>query len=229
MAKRRTALQREYDKAYRNLQHRIRNIENRGYVVGNILPKQVKRPTRKSIEKLNRIKAPEIYAKSKAVNPETGEIITARERQKLDRRRAAQKAAETRRKNLESTYPEKMRNVSRETLEIEPTKSLPPLPSYGEIIVGNFKAEMARMPGDNGSRIIGFINDLINKEGLDAVATMLEEANNAGKMPNYGFLASGQEDLVIDALGEMLEFLPDVSESFKRDVIEDFEYHEGGY
>lgn len=225
MAKRRTALQREYDKAYRNLQRRISRIENRGYVVGNILPKEVKRPTRKSIEKLNRIKAPEIYAKSRAVNPETGEIITAKERQKLDRRRAAQKAAETRRRNKEK----KKENVSRETLEIEPPKALPPLPSYGEIIVGNFKAEMARMPGDNGKRIIGFVNDLINREGLDAVATMLEEANNAGKMPNYGFLASGQEELVIEALGEMLEFLPDVSDSFKRDVIEDFEYYEGGY
>lgn len=225
MAKRRrTQIQIAYNREYKNLQRRINRIEKKGFFVDDILPDCLKRPTRKSIEKLKEIKSPQIYSRARGVDPDTGEIISAEERKRINRSEAARRAAETRKAKQE--------NASRETF-VEPPKpdpvQLPPLPSYGEIIVSNFKAEMARMPGDNGRRIIGFINDLINREGLDSVATMLEEANNAGKMPSYGFLASGQEDLVIDALGEMLDFLPDVSDGFKQDVIDDFEYHEGGY
>lgn len=224
MAKRKVSkVRQQYDKEYRRVQRLIRANEDRGYLVEDILPERLIRPNKRSVANLQKINREYILNHAEAINPETGEIISARERNAIDRSYAAKRAAETRKARLNQ-------NVSRETINMEvPATPVPKLPSYGEIVVGNFKAEMARMPGGNGDRIIGFINDIINREGIDSVAEMLEEANNAGKMPSYNFLASGQEEMVIEALGEMLDFLPDVSDTFKRDVIEEFEYHEGGY
>lgn len=227
MAKRstKTATQKAYEREYNRVRRLLRENEQRGYLTEPLLPNRVKRPTKRSIARLEKINREYILDRAKAIDLETGEVISARERATRDRQRAAQKAAETRRQRQEQQI------VSRETSKppTPPTQPLPPLPSYSDIVVGNFKAEMARMPGGNSGKIIGFINGLIEDKGIDEVAVMLERANNAGKMPSYGFLASGQEDLVMEALGELLEFMPSMPQEDKEEIIDEWEAYEGGF
>ncbi len=76
MRKKKTEIQKEYDKAWRNLQRRIKKLEKQGYVVDTTI-KKAKVPRKKSIEKIKGISTPELIRASYKIDYETGEIIPA--------------------------------------------------------------------------------------------------------------------------------------------------------
>lgn len=95
-----STIREEYNKAYRNLQSRIRRQAKRGYV-GYTAPQKVKNPTRASIERLNRITAKDIRSAAKTfVSPSTGELTSfeSLNREHFNRRAASAKRAAIKRK-----------------------------------------------------------------------------------------------------------------------------------
>lgn len=103
MAKRKartSAVRQQYMKERRRIQNFLRSVEKRGYIgTEGILPDIPKTVTKASVNRLNKLKADEIYKKLKYIDRETGVIYSGARGRDIERAKAAKKGAETRRRN----------------------------------------------------------------------------------------------------------------------------------
>ena len=90
-----TPIQKAYKKQINRIKRLIRTYEKRGFVINYDLP-ALKRPNRRSIEKLKRINANDILEKS-AYTLDTGDIVSGYEARFILRQRAGRKGARTKR------------------------------------------------------------------------------------------------------------------------------------
>lgn len=95
-------IKRNYQKQVKRIKQTISRAEKRGYIVDYKLPEEPKRITKKSVERLQKVKPEDIYKKSKFVDKETGEIFSGLEGRKLERKKSAEKAKRTREANKKS-------------------------------------------------------------------------------------------------------------------------------
>ena len=216
MAKKLTQLQLDYKKQLKRLKQAVRRAEKRGYIVPeNVIPKQPKRITKKSVERLKKITTKEIYSKSEKLDFETGELIPGEVARKQERSEAAKKAAKTRK--------EKRYNAEKgESEYYEPQYET--FPSGADIIIGNFRAEMTRFPEVAQPIVNQWRDRLLRDYSKEDVAEMLENAAAQGLGVDYSI--AYREDLLLDRLSEMLDLLPGASTGNKMDIMEAMEYEE---
>lgn len=216
MAKKLTQLQLDYKKQVKRLKQAVRRAEKRGYIVPeNVIPKQPKRITKKSVERLKKITTDEIYSKSEKLGFETGELIPGKVARKQERSEAAKKAAKTRK--------EKRYNAEKgESEYYEPQYET--FPSGADIIIGNFRAEMTRFPEVAYPIVTQWLDRLLRDYSKEDVAEMLENAAAQGLGVDYSI--AYREDLLLDRLSEMLDLLPGASTGNKIDIMEAMEYEE---
>lgn len=216
MAKKLTQLQLDYKKQVKRLKQAVRRAEKRGYIVPeNVIPKQPKRITKKSVERLKKITTKEIYSKSEKLDFETGELIPGEVARKQERSESAKKAAKTRK--------EKRYNAEKgESEYYEPQYET--FPSAADIVIANFRAELARFPEVAQPIVNKWLDRLLNDYSKEDVAEMLENAAAQGLGIDYSI--AYREDLLLDRLSEMLELLPDASTGNKMDIMEALEYYE---
>lgn len=216
MAKKLTQLQLDYKKQVKRLKQAVRRAEKRGYIVPeNVIPKQPKRITKKSLERLKKITTDEIYLKSEKLDFETGELIPGKVARKQERSEAAKKAAKTRK--------EKRYNAEKgESEYYEPQYET--FPSGADIIIGNFRAEMTRFPEVAQPIVSQWLDRLLRDYSKEDVAEMLENAAAQGLGVDYSI--AYREDLLLDRLSEMLDLLPGASTGNKMDIMEAMEYEE---
>lgn len=216
MAKKLTQLQLDYKKQVKRLKQAVRRAEKRGYIVPeNVIPKQPKRITKKSVERLKKITTDEIYSKSEKLDFETGELIPGKLARKQERSEAAKKAAKTRK--------EKRYNAEKgESEYYEPQYET--FPSGADIIIGNFRAEMTRFPEVAYPIVTQWLDRLLRDYSKEDVAEMLENAAAQGLGVDYSI--AYREDLLLDRLSEMLDLLPGASTGNKIDIMEAMEYEE---
>lgn len=216
MAKKLTQLQLDYKKQVKRLKQAVRRAEKRGYIVPeNVIPKQPKRITKKSVERLKKITTKEIYSKSEKLDFETGELIPGEVARKQERSKSAKKAAKTRK--------EKRYNAEKgESEYYEPQYET--FPSGADIIIGNFRAEMTRFPEVAQPIVKQWLDRLLRDYSKEDVAEMLENAATQGLGVDYSI--AYREDLLLDRLSEMLDLLPGASTGNKFDIMEAIEYDE---
>ena len=216
MAKKLTQLQLDYKKQVKRLKQAVRRAEKRGYIVPeNVIPKQSKRITKKSVERLKKITTKEIYSKSEKLDFETGELIPGEVARKQERSESAKKAAKTRK--------EKRYNAEKgESEYYEPQYET--FPSGADIIIGNFKAEMTRFPEVAQPIVNKWLDRLLRDYSKEDVAEMLENAASQGLGVDYSI--AYREDLLLDRLSEMFDLLPGASTGNKIDIMEAMEYEE---
>ena len=216
MAKKLTQLQLDYKKQVKRLKQAVRRAEKRGYIVPeNVIPKQPKRITKKSVERLKKITTDKIYSKSEKLDFETGELIPGEVARKQERSEAAKKAAKTRK--------EKRYNAEKgESEYYEPQYET--FPSGADIIIGNFRDEMARFPEVAYPIVTQWLDRLLRDYSKEDVAEMLENAAAHGLGVDYSI--AYREDLLLDRLSEMLDLLPGASTGNKMDIMEAMEYEE---
>lgn len=216
MAKKLTQLQLDYKKQVKRLKQAVRRAEKRGYIIPeNVIPKQPKRITKKSVERLKKITTKEIYSKSEKLDFETGELIPGEVARKQERSESAKKAAKTRK--------EKRYNAEKgESEYYEPQYET--FPSGADIIIGNFKAEMTRFPEVAQPIVNQWLDRLLRDYSKEDVAEMLENASAQGLGVDYSI--AYREDLLLDRLSEMLDLLPGASTGNKIDIMEAMEYEE---
>ncbi len=95
----------EFNKQRQRINHAFSRLEARGYTIPESLKKIVYKPKRITPEKLERMRAfstSDVY-KNKGTtytNPLTGEILSGQQGRTFERKQAAKKAAETRKKRL---------------------------------------------------------------------------------------------------------------------------------
>lgn len=171
MAKKSTQLQIEYKKQVKRLKQAIRRAEKRGYIVPeNILPKQPKRVTTKSVERLKKITTKEIYTKSEKLDFETGELIPGEEARKRERSESAKKSAETRKiKNKERENYYKNRK-QQEYYKKKKEKYA----SFSDSVISEYIRQISRFPPKVADIVINALKRAIKNFGKDAVAYRLE-------------------------------------------------------
>lgn len=214
--KKQTPLQLDYKKQVKRIKQAIRRAEKRGYIVpDNIIPKQPKQITRKSVERLKKITAKDIYAKSEKLDLETGELIPGEVARKDERSKASKKAAQTRK--------EKRYNAQQgESEYYEPQYET--FPSAADIIIGNFRANLTRFPEVAQPLVNQWLDRLLKDYSKEDVAEMLE--NSAAQGLGIDYSIAYREDLLLDRLSEMLDLLPEASTGNKMDIMEALEYEE---
>ena len=97
-----------------------------------------------------------------------------------------------------------------------------------QVIINNFKSQILHFPKEISDKVIAFINTLINEQGADSVAYSLEhmplQFHEILNKTGYDSNSAMQE-----FTSSLVEYLPDASDAYKKDLIEAFEYNELGY
>lgn len=211
-----TQLQLDYKKQVKRLKQAISRAEKRGYIIpDDIIPKQPKSITRKSVERLKKITTKDIYAKSEKLDLETGELIQGELARKQERSESAKKAAKTRK---EKRYNAELG----ESEYYEPQYET--FPSVVDIVISNFRAEITRFPEVAQPIVNKWLDRLLRDYSKEDVAEMLENAAAQGLGIDYSI--AYREDLILDRLSEMFELLPGASTGNKMDIMEALEYEE---
>lgn len=97
-----------------------------------------------------------------------------------------------------------------------------------QVIINNFKSQILHFPKEISDKVIAFINTLINEQGIDSVAYSLEhmplQFHEILNKTGYDSNSAMQE-----FASSLVEYLPDASDAYKKELVEAFEYNELGY
>jgi hypothetical protein len=97
-------------------------------------------------------------------------------------------------------------------------------PTFSNMVISNFKADVSHFPAMAEPMLLSWLDQLISQYGADDVAEMLEEAKGAGVWIDY--TVAYRKDLLLGMISDMMEYLPDASDWFKKDLADKFEYDE---
>lgn len=232
--KRLTPNQQAYQEQRQRLQQSKYYVQKKGYHFDNDpVPKMPKRVTQKALEEISAMKTRDLYPLARIIDKDTGETISGTKARKLERRqstkrrRQAQIKARRKQGGTPTTPPEdswgsyEPETDSRGGMPITPT-------NFSGQIIANAKSDILHMPADISDRLVGLMNHLIQENGEDAVAQALVDM--PGELHYYLQQYKYDSDGATEAYAsDLVNYLPDVSDQYKSDLLEKFEYHETGY
>lgn len=221
MAKRRVSkYEAEYRKQVKRIKQFVRRAERRGYYFGEldaIIPRRPKRLTAGSVRRLAAITPERLYKKGVYGGEATlGEIIPAERGRKEERKLAAQRAAKTRK--LQAYDNEANASPILPSPEV---KILEDDDYWSELILSNYRSFVRGFNEGAQSRLFTWLDALIAKRGKQAVSEMLEAGAKAGVLVNYQI--AYDEKLLTAYINKMLDYLPDIGEIEKEDILESIE------
>lgn len=165
--------QKAYQKERKRISRFIKEASKRGYKFSETaLPKEVKRPTKASIQKLKRISPSTLYEKAAFIIPTTGEKVSGVEGRKYERSKAAEKGLRTKRAK------------SQEIILSPPSDYAP---NYADIALINFEDLISswqpyaswdkayiRLKENDKNVLLNTLRGAISSLGRDTVARNLE-------------------------------------------------------
>lgn len=200
MAKRKSKLtptQQAYRRERQRIQRQINRMTNRAYDVPDLLPKIPKKITEASVRRLKKITTEKLYKESRFIDIETGEILTSKEGQELERSRRKKP------KPKAKTPP--------------PTPVATPEPDYvmfDKQILTVFTMEMTEIFGRN-EKLFNYItrwyNMALEKYGAEEMAEALEKAKSEGVFP--GWEAVSDSEILVGKLEAITNLMAINSES----------------
>lgn len=195
----------EYNKQRKRLKQAIRRAEKQGYIFSeDILPKKPKRITKASVRRLAKITPELIRQKGKFLIEETGEIIPVKGNKAVIKQEITRKKQE--RTHAEPQY----------------------LPSFSSNVIQRFKSYILGFPPAIYEMLMPLINTLIHDIGEDGVATALE--NIPQQFHEYLHRHTYDSGTAISEFAtSLIEYVPDVTIQYKKDLMDKFEYNELGY
>ena len=202
---RQTPSKNEYDKQRKRLKQAIRRAEKQGYIFSeDILPKKPKRITKASVRRLAKITPELIRQKGKFLIEETGEIIPVKGNKAVIKQEITRKKQE--RTHAEPQY----------------------LPSFSANVIQRFKSYILGFSPAIYEMVLPLINTLIHDIGEDGVATALE--NMPQQFHEYLHRHTYDSGPAISEFAtSLIEYVPDVTIQYKKDLMDKFEYNELGY
>lgn len=209
MAKRKsklTPIQQEYRRERQRIQRQINRMTNRAYDVPDLLPKIPKKITEASVRRLKRITTEKLYKESRFIDIETGEILTSKEGQALERSRR--------------------KKPKQKVQAPPPTPIVPPEPDYvmfDKQILTVFTMDMTEIFGRN-ERLFNYItrwyNMSLEKYGAEEMAEVLEKAKSEGLFP--GWEAVSDSEILVGKLEAITNLMAINSES-REELFEELE------
>ena len=209
MAKRKSKLtptQLEYRKERQRIQRQINRMTNRAYDVPDLLPKIPKKITEASVRRLKKITTEKLYKESRFIDIETGEILTSKEGQELERSRR--------------------KKPKQKVQAPPPTPIAPPEPDYvmfDKQILTVFTMDMTEIFGRN-EKLFNYItrwyNMSLEKYGAEEMAEALEKAKSEGLFP--GWEAVSDSEILVGKLEAITNLMAINSES-REELFEELE------
>lgn len=212
-----TFAKKQYKQQQNRIKRLIKRLGERGYFFEKeILPEEPKRITQASVRKLKKITAENLYKVAKYIDPETGEILSGIEGRKLERHRAALKSAQTRKRRKQ---PPKPPHPPKEP-EFPP---LPPDDFMTKVIISNWLALLRTCEkGEAYNLLLGWITQLRNDNGDEAVATMIEEGADSGNILTWDIIY--HNDKARQYMSALMEHLPDQGVLYKDQMLDNEDY-----
>ena len=167
----------EYNKIRKGLRQKVRRLQKRGYIFeDDFIPNVPKKITKASINRLKKL-SQAVYKKSKYIDAETGEILTGEEGKKLEKRKSALKAKQTRKSKkdfwasdimpIPSTYEKQRSEYAR----------------FADTVIAEYKRQISAFPAKVASIVLNALDRAIEKSGKTNVAMRLE--SSAESLSNY--------------------------------------------
>lgn len=201
-----TPTQQAYRRERQRIQRQINRMTNRAYDVPDILPKIPKKITEASVRRLKRITTEKLYKESRFIDIETGEILTSKEGQALERSRR--------------------KKPKQKVQAPPPTPIAPPEPDYvmfDKQILTVFTMDMTEIFGRN-ERLFNYItrwyNMSLEKYGAEEMAEALEKAKSEGLFP--GWEAVSDNEILVGKLEAITNLMAINSES-REELFEELE------
>ena len=195
-----------YRRERQRIQRQINRMAKRGYDVPQLLPKIPKLITQASVRRLKKITTEKLYKESRFIDIETGEILTSKEGQALERSRRKKP------KHKVQAPP--------------PTPIAPPEPDYvmfDKQILTVFTMDMTEIFGRN-ERLFNYItrwyNMSLEKYGAEEMAEVLEKAKSEGLFP--GWEAVSDSEILVGKLEAITNLMAINSES-REELFEELE------
>lgn len=212
MAKRKSKLtptQQAYRRERQRIQRQINRMAKRGYDVPELLPKIPKKITEASVHRLKKITTEKLYKESRFIDIETGEILTSKEGQALERSR---------------------RKKSKQKVQVLPPIPVTPSePDYGMYVMFDkqiltvFTMEMTEIFGRN-EKLFNYItrwyNRALEKYGAEEMAEALEQAKEEGMFP--GWEAVSDSEILVGKL-EAITNLMAINAESREELFEELE------
>lgn len=203
-----------FKKQITRIKNFIRRATKRGYEFSdNVIPTMPKRVTKKSIEKIKNIKPKDLYSKASYLDKSTGEIVSGSTGRKIERNLSTQKAKETRKNNNNKRHSNNNNNYI----------------TYETVIMKNFYEYIKSFTSNKiRDSLYGMIKTLEVEQGRTEVAKALQNM----PLQFHEILARCGYDsgkALMEFETSFLEYFPNVSEQYKKDLMEKLEYNEMGY
>ena len=203
-----------FKKQITRIKNFIRRATKRGYEFSdNVIPTMPKRVTKKSIEKIKNIKPKDLYSKASYLDKSTGEIVSGSTGRKIERNLSSQKAKETRKNNNNKRHSNNNKNYI----------------TYETVIMKNFYDYIKSFTSNKiRDSLFGMIKTLELEQGRTEVAKALQNM----PLQFHEILARCGYDsgkALMEFETSFLEYFPNVSEQYKKDLMEKLEYNEMGY
>lgn len=195
-----------YRRERQRIQRQINRMAKRGYDVPQLLPKIPKLITQASVRRLKRITTEKLYKESRFIDFETGEILTSKEGQALERSRR--------------------KKPKQKVQAPPPTPVAPSEPDYAMFdkqILTVFTMDMTEIFGRN-ERLFNYItrwyNMSLEKYGAEEMAEALEKAKSEGLFP--GWEAVSDSEILVGKLEAITNLMAINSES-REELFEELE------
>ena len=203
-----------FKKQITRIKNFIRRATKRGYEFSdNVIPTMPKRVTKKSIEKIKNIKPKDLYSKASYLDKSTGEIVSGSTGRKIERNLSSQKAKETRKNNTNKRHSNNNKNYI----------------TYETVIMKNFYEYIKSFTSNKiRDSLFGMIKTLEHEQGRTEVAKALQNM----PLQFHEILARcgyDSDKALMEFETSFLEYFPNVSEQYKKDLMEKLEYNEMGY
>ena len=234
-----TPLQKAYRKERNRILQFIRRAEKRGYQFKeNIVPKRIPdKISTRDVERLKRKTPEQLYKKAVYGGELTyGEIVSGEKGKKLERKRATERAAKTRKQRealrqkpepIPIPQPEPDDWYTTEDVEedyfdyYEPNEDTS---FFDRVVIQNYKAILLQYNKMASDMLMNWINSVIRSQGEHETAIMIQKAAEAGihleRKDSYDPVK------VLNYTYKMMDFLGEAGDFTKAEIMEAMEYEE---
>ena len=205
-----TRNQQEFKKQQNRIKQFVKRAEKRGYIFeDNIVPEMPKRVTKKALEEIKSLKPNKLYGKARAIDYDTGEILTGKQARQIEIQERPRKAQETKRRKAIDLY------TSLDT----PKK----LPSFGGVVIANFKSIVNNFDDLPKQIINNWLDKAIESTSENAVAQVLQDGLASGEITYREFAYDLKR--MMGSLSRMSDYL-NLSRSDRQAIDESMEQYE---
>lgn len=188
MKKTKTLNQQLWEKEIKRINRFIKNAEKRGFTFDVVIPEKPQRVSKKAIANLKKMNPSFMYQKATYVD-NTGNVMTGTQGRKLERKRAGQKAYQTRQLNLAKGIPTASQII------IENVRAL--LNSYAP--PNHWSDYWKQKKGEDKNKAVQLLDNAVNREGADEIAKRLQaRADDLERIINSIMYGSNEEQVQFD-------------------------------